>query len=250
MLVPVLVASAIGLALMAKRRAKNTPGSPGKRKPKDQIRISGSRQLRKVTYHIKCEALQPNLEVYFIQVHASQDAYMNHWLKAIDEDSSWKDLGFLLHSRRRRSVHNDEFWVNDRDGFARKVAIRDCGDEPSTHEERMRIMHMIREFCMEPKNNRYNYEYIVDDSSDLTPDNVEDYSRPDAYLQNITIFNIIEGLYADFGTNWYHDNQELAKQYWTPPLYPDIAVNELGYPTPEDLPNTTSDLGDSPSQAE
>jgi hypothetical protein len=161
----------------------------------------------------------------------NNDAFMHHFFTAIDDDPSWKEMGFVVVCRRRVGVENNEFQTNTKDSYPRKVAVRLLDEgEVSSHEGRLRMLEHIRSFCMLPTNNRYDYDYIIDESSDLTPEDKANFARPDAYIQDFVICNIIQGIYDDADNNWYGANQELAHQFWTGPTYPEIASAELGYP--------------------
>lgn len=203
----------------------------GSRKARADIKISGTKSMRKPNYYIKVDALAGNLEVYWIQVDANNDAYQAHLHKAIEEDPFWHNLGFVAVARRRHSPKVNEFLVNTKDQYPRKVMVRVLEpDEESTVQGRQKTLHHIRNFCMVPSNNRFSYDYIVDDESDLTPEIDIHRARCDSYLQDFIICNLIKGLYDKVDKEWYTNNEETAHYYWSGPDYPEIALNELGYP--------------------
>lgn len=240
MIVFLLVGTVFASALMAKTRTgkseskspskRNGDGSPSKR-PLKNFQVSGSKQMRKPNYLPKVEAVcGGNYEIYFGIKDILNDCYMNHLYTAIEEDPFWRNLGFILIARRRTSVDNDDFMVNSSDSYPRKVALRYVEDGVSTPESRTHILGLIRDFCMREENNRFSYKYIVDEFSDLTPENDDHYKCLDSYLQNVAILNVIRGLYEDAGPNWYNNNVEEAQLYWSGPTYPNMAIAELGYP--------------------
>lgn len=216
---------------VSSNQAQKKKGNQGKRRSTADIKISGTKSMRKPNYYLKVDTLMGNLEVYWIQVDAHNDAYQAHLHKAIEEDPFWHNLGFMAVARRRISPNNDEFMTNMKDQYPRKVMVRVLEpDEQSTPAGRQLSLQHIKNFCMTPSNNRFSYEYIIDESSDLTPEKYDHYARCDSYLQDFVICNLVKGLYDDAGPAWYEVNNETARMYWSGPDYPDIACNELGYP--------------------
>lgn len=220
----------------------NVPLSPTKRKAIVDIKIPGTKSMRKSKYQLKTEALCGNLEVYWAEIDAYNDAFLNHLHKVVNEgtDPLWHQCGFLLVARRRDRHNANEFLTNRKDKYPRKVMVRLLGpDEVSTSEGRNKMMKHIQKYCMHPSNNRFEYEYVIDKSSDLTPPDKDHYAKADSYLQDFVISNIIQGAYEDIGPNWYNDNKEVAEQYWSGPVYPEVACTELGYPKQDNSNSTT-----------
>lgn len=184
-------------------------------------------------YFLKVEAIQANLEVYWGQIDAYNDAYMHPFFLSVQSDPSWIEYGYGIVTNRRSRTGSNEFELNRKDQFARRIYVRILNEgETSTPEGRQAMLKKIQDCCMDPKNNRYNYEYVIDDRSDLTPSNKEDYVKADSYILDYVIFNIIEGIYQGVDKNWYSNNKELAQKYWEGPLYPQLACDNLGYPEP------------------
>ncbi len=210
-------------------KKKHSPG----RKRLSEMKISGSKQMRAPSYNLKCEKLQGDFEIYFCQRDGMNDAFMAHFYKELEENQEWRLVhGFLLACRRRTSVLVNDFMTNGKDAFPRKVAVRCLDGEESTPDSRRHMLERIRDFCMREENNRYHYDYIIDEASDLTPEHEQDYQRCDAYIQNSVIMNIIEGMYEDAGAEWYKQHTNDADVFFTGPIYPDAAIASLGYPAP------------------
>lgn len=214
------------------------PKKQGGRKARADIKVASGNTMRKPDYYIKVETVMGNVEVYWIQVDAKNDAYQAHLHKAIEEDSSWHELGFVAIARRRVNPQIDDFLLNEKNQYPRKVMVRVLEpDEVSTQSGRQEILMRIKQFCMQPSNNRFGYDYIVDKTSDLTPDDPAHLARLDSYLQDTTICNVIKGIYEKPGTDWYRNNKEMADMFWSGPQYPEIACTELGYPRPVNTTN-------------
>lgn len=81
-----------------------------------------------------------------------------------------------------------------------------------------------------PENNRYGYTYVVDDDSDLTPDEEENREPLDAYVLPNDITNLMLDTLDGAGPNWYDANQEIAGHFFSGPTYPQVAIDSLGYP--------------------
>lgn len=192
-------------------------------------------------YFLKVEAIQANLEVYWGQIDPYNDAYMHPFFLSVQSDPSWIEYGYGIVTNRRSRTGSNEYEVNRKDQFARKIYVRILNEgETSTPEGRQTMLEKIQDCCMDPKNNRYNYEYVIDERSDLTPSKREDYVTADSYILDYVICNIIEGIYQGVDKNWYSNNKELAQQYWQGPSYPQLACDNFGYPEPiGQEPNST-----------
>ena len=206
-------------------------GVLGKRKSIKDVIIKDVKSSRKPANYFRVELLRGNIEVYWCELDEHNDSFLHHLHKAIETDPTWRSYGFLCTLWRRISVQDDNYLRNERDPYPRKVIVRVPPDnDESTHEKRLHNLTLLRNFCIHPTNNKFNHAYIVDESSDLTASHHDNLSFPDVYLQNAAICQLIEALYEDAGTNWYHNNKELARNFWTGPRYPIIARNNLGYP--------------------
>ena len=220
---------------------------PSKRKKLSDVTIDGTRKMRKPNYFLKVELLKGFIEVYWCEVDRNNDAFFNHVHKAIETDPQWKAMGFMCSTFRRKSINDGEnFLANNKDNYPRKVIVRilDSG-ETSTTDTRMEHLKRLQRFCMDPANNRFDYEYVIDASSDLTPEEDAYLASADSYIQDFVICNIIKAMYTDADVTWYSNNQDIAREYWCGPEYPTIASEELGYPRPDVNPNMLQSLADS-----
>ena len=206
----------------------------GKRKNVTDVVIKPIKFSSKPPNYFRAELLRANIEVYWCEINERNDSFLNHLHKAIESDPRWKSHGFLCTLWRRTSVDNDTCIRNERDRFPRKVIVRiPPNNEISTPESRLHALTLLRNFCVNTENNKFNQDYIVDETSDLTPDDDVDLRLPDSYLQDTAICSLIEALFEDAGRTWFRDNEELAVQFWTGPAYPSVAQARLGYPVTE-----------------
>ena len=88
---------------------------------------------------------------------------------------------------------------------------------------------LLREYMMRPEHNRFSYDYVVDETSDLTPRNEENLEPANEYIQDVDIVNLIVAIY-DANENWYSTNQETATAFFGEFPYPRYAMEQLGYP--------------------
>lgn len=208
-----------------KTATKSKKGSP--RKDLTKITMRGKKTKWKAQYFMKVMKLKCDIELIWAEKNASNDAYLYPVHKMVDEEDMWREHGILQTARRRTSKEDNDAQTNDVDGFPRKVLIRLV--EESTPESRTEMLEIIQEYMSHTENNKYGYEYIINDSSDLTPENDDDLETADNYLQDQTIVDFIESVYESTDTNWFESNQEEAMTYFSEP-YPMNAVEELGYP--------------------
>ena len=223
------------MALMAsppKTNKKGSPkkksGSPTKRNVNQIMKIANSKQMRQLVYYLKIIKLRPDIEIIWVERSPGQDGYMYNVIRAIDNTEDFRDQGLLMSARRRVSQTNNGIMFNAQDSYPRKILIRVV--DGSTPESRRNVLMILRDFMMHPENNRFNYEYTVDDSSDLTPHDEETHETADHYIQDNVIVNLIGGIFEETGPNWYAENQAEADKWFEGPVYPNYAVETLGYP--------------------
>jgi hypothetical protein len=65
----------------------------------------------------------------------------------------------------------------------------------------------------------------------LTPHAEEDLQAMDHYILDATIVNLICTVYDETDTNWYNKNRTSALNFFSGPLFPIYAVEQLGYPS-------------------
>jgi len=80
-----------------------------------------------------------------------------------------------------------------------------------------------------PEHNKFGYTYLVNEESDLTPP--QDQLEPmDAYLVDHQIVNLLQSVLEGADNTFYENNQDIANDYFSGPIYPQCAVDALGYP--------------------
>jgi len=229
---PALVASFMALMASPSKTKKGSPkkklGSPAKRNVKQIMKIANTKQMRQLVYYLKIMKLCPDIEIIWVERAPGQDGYMYNVIKAVDETEAFREHGLLMSARRRVSQANNGIMFNAQDSYPRKIFIRVVNE--STPESRRSVLMILRDFMMRPENNRFNYEYTVDDSSDLTPHDEQAYETADHYIQDNVIVNLVGGIFEETGPNWYGENQEEADKWFEGPVYPNYAVETLGYP--------------------
>ena len=123
---------------------------------------------------------------------------------------------------------DNDIRFNATDEFARRLILR-VVDE-STQESRMAVLMLLREFMMHPENNRYGYDYQINDSSDLTPLDEAQLEPANAFIPDNVIVNLVSAIYENVDAGWYGFNAEIAGDYFGDTPYPRYAVEQLGYP--------------------
>jgi hypothetical protein len=215
-----------------KKAGKSTPEkkeSP-KRKEFSKIRFSAEdlKKKRKPSYYLKIVKIRPDYELIFIESTPGTDGYGQRLFDYINNNNGFRDQGILMVVRRRVSKDNNSVLLNVRDGYPRRAIVRLV--DTSSHESRLSILNALRAFLMLPENNKFGYEYIVNDTSNLTPDNAEDLEPMDTYIQDDMIVTIIVNVYEYSDQNWYNNNRTTALDFFGGPTFPQYAIDSLGYP--------------------
>ena len=89
---------------------------------------------------------------------------------------------------------------------------------------------ILWEFMMKPENNQYLYEYIINETSNLTPANEQQLEPANAYIPDYSVVNVIMAIFETANVNWYVDNIEIANDYFADQPYPHSAIDQLGFP--------------------
>jgi hypothetical protein len=235
LLVTALTALVAGTALAVTKSGKKSTknitavsSSPTKRNL-TEIKVSSTKQMRKVAYHLYIMKLAADIELVWCEREPGTDGYLHPVFKAIEDDGMYRDDGVIMVSKRRVSLQENRALINSTNSYPRKVIVR-VVDE-SDADSRKALLFKFQAFMANPDHNRYGYEYTVDDSSDLTPNNEDALESVDNYLQDHVILNIITAVYNDTGRLWYGQNTETAIQFFAPPVFPLEAIEMLGYPT-------------------
>lgn len=224
------------LGLMAtsstQKGSKKTPEkkSSPKRKDLTKIRLSEDtlNQKRKPAYYLKIIKLRPEYELIYIDSTPGNDGYGQKLFDRIKDDGYRAD-GVLMVVRRRVSKADNNVLNNTRDRYPRRAIVRIV--DTSTPESRLEILNKFKAFLNLPENNKFGYDYVVNETSDLTPINTDHLEPLDHYIQDDMILNIISNIYENADQTWYRNNAENALDFFSGPIFPQWAIDQLGYPT-------------------
>jgi hypothetical protein len=209
-----------------------TESSPKKSSPKKKdmtsIKLSKAKPMRRPTYVFKIMKLKADIEVIWCEKTPHDDAFIHPLIKDIEENDAFRDHGIVGITRRRAGRLDNSLLTNGIDGYPRRLIVR-VVDE-STHESRTAILMVLRQFMMRPENNRYSYEYAVNEASDLTPADEDMLEPVNAYIPDYSIVNIITAVFETADTHWYENNIEIANDYFADQPYPRSAIDQLGFP--------------------
>jgi hypothetical protein len=213
-------------------RASSLTQSPKKGSPKKkdmtQIKVSSTKQARKLIYVFKILKLKADVEIIWCEKTPRDDAFIHPLIKDIEENASFRDQGILTVVRRRVGQHDNTLLFNANDPYPRRLIIRTVDE--SNHETRRAMLMLLRDFMMRPENNRYRYDYQVNETSDVTPLDEETLEPVNAYIPDNAIVNLITAVYETGDDTWYANNREIANDYFADPPYPHYAIDQLGYP--------------------
>jgi hypothetical protein len=95
----------------------------------------------------------------------------------------------------------------------------------------MAILMLFWEFMRRPEHNRFGYDYLLNEHSDLTPLNPTLLEPVNAYIPDTSIVNIITAIYEIDDDTWYQNNLDIANDFFPDRPFPVYAVAEmLGFP--------------------
>lgn len=103
--------------------------------------------------------------------------------------------------------------------------------DTSTHESRLAILRALSMYLMLPEHNKFGYDYIVNDASDLTLAATEDLKPMNAFIQDDMIVTIMINIFENTDQNWYSNNSASALDFFGGPMFPQYAIDMLGYPS-------------------
>jgi len=231
-----------GLGLMATTptRGKNKPASlpfksakkSPKKKPITSIRITEEilSQKRKMAYHLKILKLRPDFELIWIDATPGNDGYGQKLYDHITRDEGFRDSGILMVAKRRVSLENTAVLTNVKDTYPRRCIVRFLGDDESTPTSRLAMLRALQAFLVRPVHNVYNYDYLVNEASDLTPVAEDDLEPMDHFIHDSIIVNLMCSVLMDTGNGWYAENTKCALDFFSGPTFPTYAIDQLGYP--------------------
>ena len=230
------IALVVGTTTKTKKGTAKVPGSPAKspaRKAKDCIQIpKETNRKRKPFYSMKILKLKADFELIWCESAPNKDGYMYPAHVAVTNRDTWAtELGLILVANRRINSDTEDILLNAGGGYFRKVIIRAVPEDiESTPETRLAVLRTVAEFCAQPENNKYGYDFTVDDNSDLTPAEAGHLENADEYILSDDIVSVVLGMYEKTGLHWYNENKEYADKLLTGPDYHAYAVTTLGYP--------------------
>lgn len=115
--------------------------------------------------------------------------------------------------------------------YWRRVIVR-VPEEVSTHESRLAACEKLATYLTTHPTNTYRTAFTVDpDTFDLTPDDEDNRPSLDNYLMDTDIIDHIKR-FLEMPANeneWAVVNAPIANHYFSGPVYPEIACNQLGY---------------------
>ena len=157
-----------------KSNGSESPKKSGSPKKKNllEVRVSSSKQARKLTYLFRIMKLKPDVEIIWCDKTPRDDAFIHHLVKHIEEENGFREQGILMVCHRHVGRLDNSIRFNENDAFPRRLIVR-VVDE-STAQDRMAVLMLLRDFMMRPENNRYGYEYQVNETSDASFDDQRD----------------------------------------------------------------------------
>ena len=193
-----------------------------------QIKVASTKQPRRVSYMFRILKLAADIEIIWCEKTPVDDAFIHPLIKTIEEHGTFLEDGVIAVVRRRISRTNNDIQNNRNDSYPRRLIVRTVDE--STTETRMGVLMKFREYMMRPEHNRFNYDYVVNEHSDMTPLNPDLLEPVNAYVPDTSIVNIIKGIYEIEDNTWYENNREIASDFFPDRPFPRYAVEILGFP--------------------
>jgi hypothetical protein len=186
------------------------------------------KQKCRPAYYLKIVKLQPVYELTFIDSTPGTNGYGQKLYDHIKNNDGFHDEGVLLMVCSHISQSDNNILTNTRNNYPHRAIV--CLIETSTHESCLAILNAFKAFLSLPENNKFGYDYIVNDTSNLLPSNTKDLEVMDHYIQDDMIVNIIDIVYEDTNVIWYDNNRDSALTLFSGPTFPQWAIKKLGYP--------------------
>jgi hypothetical protein len=132
--------------------------------------MNQNQNQKKPSYHFKILKLKkPDIKLIWIDAMPGNDGYAQDLFNHITDENGFREFGLLIVARRRVNQATNEELKNTRNSYARRCIVRAL-DGPSTPESRLAVLHAFQLFVSCPEFNKYDYDYVVDHESDLTPE--------------------------------------------------------------------------------
>jgi hypothetical protein len=187
-------------------------------------------QTKRSDYHLRIIKLRPDFELIWVDASPGDDGYAQKLFDYITNEQGFESEGILTVTKRRTSKENNSVLLNVKNTYARRCIVR-LVENDSTHSSRLAILLLLQAYLVHPTRNTFNYRYIVDDSSDLTPPSDDDLQAMDHFLHDGVVVYLMEHTLENTGIRWYEENSDSALDYFSGPTFPPEAIGKLGYPT-------------------
>jgi hypothetical protein len=188
----------------------------------NQEDMNPNQKKKKPSYHFKILKLKPDIKLIWINAMPGNDGYAQDLFNHITDENGFREFGLLI-------ATNEEL-KNTRNNYARRCIVRVL-DGPSTPESRLAVLHAFQLFVSRPKFNKYDYDYLVDHESNLTPKDDVSLVAMDHFILDDIIVNFIIPVYEETDANWYSKNVDSALAFFSGPSFPACAIEALSYPS-------------------
>eukprot|EP00978_Attheya_sp_CCMP212_P032424 scaffold126494_cov34-Attheya_sp.AAC.1 len=224
-----------------------TPATPPRSPPKSPVRairkknaFSPDNPYKKKTQAQKLNGIFINIiatlgdeEIITILKEIDIDAYVRNIKTDVDNGAPYiTEMEISDCLPRRVSKEDNTVALSRGTEYWRRVIIR-VPAEVSTHETRLAACEKLAAHMTTHPTNRYRTVYHVHpDTFDLTPEDPEDRPALDNYLMDSDIVDHVKRFLElpTVETEWASQNFPIAHHYFSGPVYPLIACNQLGYP--------------------
>jgi hypothetical protein len=179
----------------------------------------------KLDYHLKIVVkLACDFELIHIEGTPGSDGFGQRLIDHITNNNGFRNKGVLMFAKRHVSQADSSVLANADNSFPRRVIIWSVGEEGSTHESRISILRALQAFLVQTDNNKFEYAYIVNKESDLTPVVDTNLEPMDHYIHDMVIINLMCRVFEDTGSGWYAANTKSALDFFSGPTFPPYAI--------------------------
>jgi hypothetical protein len=127
-LLAVLAATLANMARSVARASTGNAPSPQKGSPKKkdmtQIKVSRTKQARKLIYVFKVLKLKADIEIIWCEKLPRDDAFIHPLLKDIEDNESFREHGIITVVRRHMSHLDNTICFNANDPYPRRLIVR------------------------------------------------------------------------------------------------------------------------------
>jgi hypothetical protein len=175
--------------------------------------MNQNQKKKKPSYHFKILKLKPDIKLIWIDAMPGNDGYAQDLLNHITDENGFREFGLLIVARRRVNQATNKELKNTRNSYAHRCIVRAL-DGPSTPESRLAVLHAFQLFVSCPECNKYDYDYVVDHESNLTPKDDANLVAMDYFILDNVIVNFIIPVYEETNANWYSKNADLELDFF------------------------------------